>query len=44
MTKSDIFRHAHALARAGTGDYSLRLSLALEVVYSEIKKQKITII
>jgi hypothetical protein len=37
MTKSNLFKKAHKIARTLEGDYSARLALALRQVWSEIK-------
>lgn len=44
MTKSMIFKAAHKLAKTFTGDYSARLSMALKLVWSEIKNPKVEVV
>lgn len=41
MTKSEIFKTAHKLARTFEGDYQARFALALKEVYASLKTAKV---
>ena len=40
MSKSNLFKKAHAIAKTLIGDYSARLSMALKLVWVEVKNPK----
>ncbi len=42
MTKSELFRKAHEIARTFTGDYRARFALALKLIREEAGKMTIT--